>query len=488
MDTVRKELKQIWPGWEVESKIRELPDYALYSISRKDQFGSRVFSTLIVYIMRCSRSEAELAADAIAQMSRFKGNSNIVSFDDYTVTEDRKSGLWKAMIRTEKLFLLDDYIKTNDLSSGDVVHLGKDICQALETFHKFNVVHGNVRADNIFISEMGSFKLGGMKNLRGKTDGETGSTPDLNYMAPEVFRGEQESNLSDIYALGLILYRLLNYGRSPFMPEYPKPVFDPDIRRGISARMEAAEVPLPKTACSPLGKIVQKACSPAAEERYQSAAAFRDDFEAIGKEELNIKIVLPEDNPEFRPDVINIIQRPEASQTQKITSDPKLADTIPAYSRHKETETEKKDKTAGFLSLKKLIVCALIAVVALSWWRIYGIVQNKWKDKGNLPTTDMTAEGTEEATLADTVSDDTIYFADVHESLTLWEEPSNDSKSIAMLKPLTQVALIDNPIDRYVYIEVLDGEFAGYTGYVNIEYLTKKGDPLRMAVDPEKPE
>ena len=41
----------------------------------------------------------------------------------------------------------------------------------------------------------------------------------ISYMAPEIFRGQSYNNTVDIYALGLVLYQLLNNGRMAFLPD-----------------------------------------------------------------------------------------------------------------------------------------------------------------------------------------------------------------------------------------------------------------------------
>ena len=47
---------------------------------------------------------------------------------------------------------------------------------------------------------------------------------DSTYMAPEVYKGEAYGSTVDIYSLGIVLYRLLNGNRTPFLPAAPAPI------------------------------------------------------------------------------------------------------------------------------------------------------------------------------------------------------------------------------------------------------------------------
>lgn len=57
------------------------------------------------------------------------------------------------------------------------------------------------------------------------------------YMAPEIYRGEGYTKNVDIYALGIMLYKLLNGGRYPFMPFAPNPLHPSDIETAMTRRL-----------------------------------------------------------------------------------------------------------------------------------------------------------------------------------------------------------------------------------------------------------
>jgi eukaryotic-like serine/threonine-protein kinase len=96
------------------------------------------------------------------------------------------------------------------------------VCSALAYAHKEGIVHCDVKPANIMIEKSGKVYLSdfGIAHL---TEGATtmtmagAGTPA--YMSPEQIRGEEPTPLSDIYALGIVLYEMLTGGERPFTGE-----------------------------------------------------------------------------------------------------------------------------------------------------------------------------------------------------------------------------------------------------------------------------
>ena len=100
-------------------------------------------------------------------------------------------------------------------------------------------------------------------------------------MAPEVYHGCDYGPSVDIYSLGIVLYRLLNYNRVPFLPEYPAPITLNDRDAAIDKRINGVELPYPKNADSRLAEIVLKACAHNPNDRYPSPELMRRELEAV---------------------------------------------------------------------------------------------------------------------------------------------------------------------------------------------------------------
>ena len=215
-------------------------------------------------------------------MAKLKGNSNIVSYEDHQIIPHEESIGYDILIRMELLTPLLDRMVERKLNEKEVVKLGIDICKALETCHKKNIIHRDIKPQNIFISDNGDFKLGdfGIARTMEKTTGGMSKKGTYKYMAPEVFKGENYDSTVDIYSLGIVLYSLLNGNRGPFLPPPPAKVTHNDEEEARMRRFRGEPIPAPKDAGPMLVYIIQKACANDPRDRYQTAERMRRDLES----------------------------------------------------------------------------------------------------------------------------------------------------------------------------------------------------------------
>ena len=108
------------------------------------------------------------------------------------------------------------------LPDADAAAIAQQLCAGLAEAHRNQVIHGDLKSNNIILTRTGDGGLravitdfglarGAEAPLAGHA-GVSGGTPD--YMAPELWRGAKPSVASDLYALGVILHELA-YGRRP---------------------------------------------------------------------------------------------------------------------------------------------------------------------------------------------------------------------------------------------------------------------------------
>ena len=204
------------------------------------------------------RSFVEEVVQEFALMSRLKGMTNIVSYEDHSVTERTEGIGWDILIRMELLTPMLKYMSSHRMTRSDVIKLGIDICKALELCQKYNIIHRDIKPENIFISETGDYKLGdfGVARTLEKTTGGLSKKGTYTYMAPEIYKDEKYGSSVDIYSLGIVLYRLLNNNRAPFLPEPPKPITHSERERGLVRRISGEPLPPPANADGRLAEIV----------------------------------------------------------------------------------------------------------------------------------------------------------------------------------------------------------------------------------------
>lgn len=311
-----KQYEPIFGVWHITRLIGEGSFGKVFELER-DDFGVHYKAALKAITIPASKSEvdelmAEMTDEASvrdyystfirelveesALMSRLKGNSNIVSYENHQVIEHKDGIGWDVLIQMELLTPLNQYTKGHTITRQDIIKLGIDMCKALELCQKFNIIHRDLKPENIFISESGDFKLGdfGIARTVEKTTGGLSKKGTYNYMAPEVYKGESYGSTVDIYSLGIVLYRLLNENRTPFLPAYPAPITHRDRENALSKRFSGAPLPPPAHGDGRLGEIVLKACSYDSKDRYSSPAQMRQELEAILYSQGEASYIYPE--------------------------------------------------------------------------------------------------------------------------------------------------------------------------------------------------
>jgi serine/threonine-protein kinase len=183
----------------------------------------------------------------------------------------------------ELLTPLIDRMIEKRLDEKDVVKLGIDICKALEICHKKNIIHRDIKPQNIFVSDNGDFKLGdfGIARTMEKTMGEASRKGTVKYMAPEVYRGDRYDDRVDIYSLGIVMYYLLNGNRGPFLPAAPAVVTYNIENEASMRRIRGERFAPPAGADAQLAEIIMKACAYIPDRRYRTAEEMRAALENI---------------------------------------------------------------------------------------------------------------------------------------------------------------------------------------------------------------
>ena len=228
-----------------------------------------------------------------AIMSKLKGNTNVVSCEDYDVTEHADGQGWDILIRMELLTPLKTFTSKHPFTRRDIIRLGIDMLKALELCQKYNVIHRDIKPENIFVSPNGDFKLGdfGIARTVEKTTSEMSKKGTYTYMAPEVYLGREYGFSVDIYSLGLVMYRLLNKNMAPFLDS--SEITHNKLEAALVKRMSGEAIPKPHYAEGRLGEIVLKACSYDAKDRYSSPMEMRVELEAILYREDEAEVIYP---------------------------------------------------------------------------------------------------------------------------------------------------------------------------------------------------
>ena len=229
-------------------------------------------------------------------MFKLKGTANIVSCEDLRVLEHPDGIGWDILIRMELLHPLLPYVYQHPMARRDIIRLGIDICKALELCQRYNIIHRDIKPENIFISDNGDYKLGdfGIARTIERTSSGLSKKGTYSYMAPEVYAGKEYGFSVDTYSLGLVLYRMLNKNRGPFLPQPPEAITFSSREQALARRMSGEPLPRPFYGEGRLGEIVLKACAFDPKERYSSPQQLRQELEAILYTQTDAAVIYPD--------------------------------------------------------------------------------------------------------------------------------------------------------------------------------------------------
>ena len=140
----------------------------------------------------------------------------------------------------------------NNLSWKQSLLLLLPVAKALSYAHNQQVIHQDVKPGNILLSTKGIPYLTDFGIAKIMPNGQTSGHPGINigmgtpqYMAPEVLKGGEANERSDIYSLGVVLYELIS-GRQPFRADTPLAVALKQINDPLPAIHNFSEnYPLP---------------------------------------------------------------------------------------------------------------------------------------------------------------------------------------------------------------------------------------------------
>lgn len=291
-------LKQIWPEWQIEGKPLGKGSFGVvYKAVRRDHNVESYAAIKVISIpadpsevdslrsegldMNATRTYLQgIVNDFVSEiqlMESLKGVQNIVSVEDYKVVEKSGEIGWDIYIRMELLTSFNTYICDKKLTEEEVIKLGCDICTALEICAKRNIIHRDIKPENIFINDFGYFKLGDFGIAR-KMENMTGGLSQkgtFNYMAPEVANSSEYDARVDTYSLGIVLYRLLNGNRLPFL-DTEKQLLNPNERRNaVDRRLRGEDLPAPCDASPAMADLVLRACAYDPNMRFSSATEMK---------------------------------------------------------------------------------------------------------------------------------------------------------------------------------------------------------------------
>jgi serine/threonine protein kinase/tetratricopeptide (TPR) repeat protein len=180
---------------------------------------------------------------------------------------DGRIGLWMEFVKGSTL---EEALRSGrTFTAAEVTRLGVDLCAAVAAVHAAGLVHRDIKAQNVMLDEGGRLVLmdfGAGHEAGDSTAKASAGTP--LYLAPEVLSGGAATQRSDVYSIGVVLFRLLTGSYPVFGGDLA------DLRRahatgdGADARVDRPGIPLR------LRRVLARAIDPDSNRRYAGADMF----------------------------------------------------------------------------------------------------------------------------------------------------------------------------------------------------------------------
>ena len=190
--------------------------------------------------------------EVLQQLSRQEG---FIPFRGHQYVSSQEHIGFDVYILNHYMRSLERQFEKKPVTHLDALNMSLDICSALTACRRSGYIFANLKPTNIFITEKGEYKISdlGFVSLRGLRYAALPENCISEYTAPEIEDAYSSvSDTLDVYALGMILYRIFNGGT---LPENKNTPLNP-----------------PKYADEDLSAIILKACSIDPQERWRDPA------------------------------------------------------------------------------------------------------------------------------------------------------------------------------------------------------------------------
>ncbi len=312
----------------------------------------------------------------IQLMESLKGIQNIVSVEDYKVVEKTNTIGWDIYIRMELLTPFNSYICDKTLTEEEVIKLGCDICTALEICGQRNIIHRDIKPENIFINDFGHFKLGdfGIARKLENVTGGLSSKGTYNYMAPEVVNSNEYDGRVDTYSLGIVLYRLLNNNKLPFL-DNDKQLLSPNERKNaVDRRIRGEALPAPTNASPAMANLILRACAHNPNNRFASATQMKQALMSVANgtyviTDAGLDKTTSVRQAESSYDATVSVRKAEKGQDQ---SNHPVVDTFGSNSKKKSGKV-KKAKVIAIAILSGIVALAIALAIMFFSSSAYGV-------------------------------------------------------------------------------------------------------------------
>ena len=288
-----KEYEPLWGEWYVDSLLSEGNLANVYQV-RNDK-EEAVIKVIAVPKVQSDVRSGELGivgtqeimsgffSDVVTEFDKELSRTGMLNsvpgvlpYKKYEAFQRSEDIGYDFILLMDKETNLNDYVaKKDDVTNKEIVDIIKAVGVILFQAHEEKIVHKDIKPENIFIDRNGKVRVSDFAIRRKMESYQAGNREKRNtvYSAPEILSEYDYSVNTDIYALGMVLYVLLNDGEVP---------------PGFANRNFKTPVPKPVRATDSLFATVEKAIAYRAKERFSSMEEMLEALEQLTEEDCKL--------------------------------------------------------------------------------------------------------------------------------------------------------------------------------------------------------
>ena len=211
--------------YEIEKRLSEGGCGVLY-LARHQRLRMdpiRVIKFLKPELFKDETADKRFAREVEITAAISQRNEHIVRvYDDFG--HIKQLGHYFVMELLQGAVLSELLEEKGDLPILEIFHIFRQLCQAIQVAHEAEVVHRDLKPDNVFVISRGDeenfvkvIDFGIAKTTQQQTALTQGAIGTPEYMSPEQCTAKPVDHRSDIYSLGIILFEMI-IGYTPFLP------------------------------------------------------------------------------------------------------------------------------------------------------------------------------------------------------------------------------------------------------------------------------
>lgn len=247
----------------------------------------------VVYKARCNKLNRYVAVKILKKeladnediVSKFKKEATAIA----TLSDTNIVNVLDVGSQDNINYIVMEYVKGKTLKEvinqlgmlnyETTINVGLQIAKALDCAHKNNIIHRDVKPQNILVTEDGVIKVTDFGIAKSASSTTLTNTTTImgsaHYFSPEQAKGSFVDARTDLYSLGVVLYEMVT-GRLPFEADSPVTIALKHIQEEVVPPKQInSRIP------DSLNKLIMKAMEKDPNKRYQTAREMINDLEKI---------------------------------------------------------------------------------------------------------------------------------------------------------------------------------------------------------------